>query len=767
MNHAVGHFLSLGYRGFLRAPQQRCSLVLILFFLFSGPDTRLFAQDLDDLLKTANEYYEKEQYHTAAQYYQVAIGIQDEDPSISYRLAESYRSIFNYSMAAHYYQQTIELDEVNYPVSPFYLAQMQKSLGNFKQAKDGFEKFLKTNQNSSFIPNNQKDNFFKQAEIEMEGCLWAIEQLGKSWREIGFGILPEPVNSTSNDYAAVVAGDQTVITITSGRRGVRGGLVDNRFGEYFTDNLRYKIQGDDTWTLENSSDHFERTNTKFSDGVGTYNASGDKYYFTSCYEGSAYCKLYVTYKENGSWRNPELLNENVNAPGYDNKHPALTRSGDTLVFVSNRPGGQGGNDLWYSVSKVGEDWGAPSPLPGGINTPFNEASPYCHQDNILFFSSEGHVGMGGMDIFMADGYFTSAVKIQNLGTPFNSGFDDSFFSMGMGKGFLSSNRPFGTGKFDIYSFNLPSKNTNITEFLDDAAVGTQLHSRIRNTNGSNLNSARDEDQFYYDNLSAEEKARLERILAQKHSLAGEFDPKQLSRDDYKYYNKLDISTKATIERLAHRRALELEGLASGGQMNPQEKIDWEFYHNIDDADKDVIDRIINVRVAGRRNAMASLSTEEQLYSTNSINQERIESKVHLKSLSSMEESLNERHQAGIKKFNQNQREYTTDDNPPEISEELMQSKTASYFSLVESLGIEHQVHYQALSPEERDNVHHSAIHHFVRNSNQLSPEDKRELMMVLGIDKDPLKVSASPQFQMSLSIREALVSEFSNSSNSH
>ena len=691
------------------------------------------------------------------QYYQVAVGTR-EDPETCYRLAESYRAIFNYSLAADYYQQTLALDEVNYPVAPFYLALMQKSIGNFKLAKDGFEDFIKTNRISSFIPSDQKDNLIKQAEIEMEGCLWAIEQLGKTWKEIGFTILPEPVNSSNNDYAAVVTENDSVITITSGRRGVRGGLMNNRFGEYFTDNFRYKTLGD-TWIQESRADHFDRTNTKFSDGVGAYNSTGNKYYFTSCYEGDAFCKLYVTYKEKGTWKNPQLLNEKVNAPGYDNKHPTLTSGGDTLLFVSNRPGGVGGYDLWYCVSQDGDNWKDPKPLPTGINTPFNEASPFCQLGDLLFFSSEGHIGMGGMDIFMAKNFQSSNPTIQNLGTPFNTGFDDSFFTLGNNKGYLSSNRPYGQGKFDIYSFNLPKQTADVADFLEDPGAKSHLRSRIRTSDGGNLHAARDEDQFYYDNLSAEERARLERILALKQENDGEFDPSTLSKADFKYYNKLDITTKATIERLARRRALEIEGVTAG-QMSPQEKLDWEFYHNVDDAEKEVIDRIISARIEVRRNTMSGLSPEEQLYTANSNNQDRIESRVQLKSLGSLAGSLEKQHEAGVKHLDQSNISIESNNLP--VNTALVQQQTAKYEALVENLGIEHQLYYQELSPEEKDDLHRSAVHNYITNNGQLSKVEQNQLLAELDLTQDPLKKQnlAPDQYQMSISIRDVLQTGF-------
>ena len=740
MKHAARIFFLNGYRGFPRGLYGKYFSSAVLLFSICLLVIPLRGQELEDILKIAEDYYEKEQYHSAAEYYQVAVGYEEDNAQTTFRLARSYQAIFDYFLAAQYFQMTMDLDPAGYPVAPFFLAQMQKSMGNFKKARDEFEKFIRTNSISSFIPRDERDELLRQAEIETEGCSWAIDQLGKSWKEMGFTILPEPVNSSNNDYAAVSIGEEQIVTLTSGKKGAKGGLLDNRFGEYFTDNFRYQYQGQ-TWKPLADSDHFSRTNTKFSDGVGTYNSAGDKYYFTSCYEGNAYCKLYVTYKENGSWKNPKLLNDHVNAPGHDNKHPTLTVTGDTLIFVSNRPGGAGGNDLWYSISTGDDNWQPAKPLPGNINTPFNEASPYWQQGNLLFFSSDGHIGMGGMDTYMAKNYLNDQTTIQNLGTPFNSGYDDSFFSLGRDKGYVSSNRPYGFGKFDIYGFNLPTEDQRLEEFLEESADGTQLRSRIRSSGGGNLTAARDEDQFYYDNLSAEERARLERILAMRRAADDGFDPQQLSKEDFKYYKKLDITTKATIERLARRRALELDGLTSKDQMSAQEKLDWEYYQNIAESEKSIVDRIIDLRIAGHRSVVEQLTPDARDYAVDQVNQQRIDDKVQLKAISSLADDLQQQRLSGsdeLNKISQERLALNTKDGHLQPGPEQVHKRKLQYQQWVENLGPEHQLQYQRLRPELRDALHKAALYHYIMQDHSLPDLERQRILDEFKMTVDPL-----------------------------
>lgn len=738
MIRTAWHFFDKAYLGLRRTSFRRYLYPLGLVSLLFCSPLQTTAQDLDLLLKNAEDYYSKEQYYSASQHYQIAVGLQPENPDVNYRLAHCYQAIFDYEMAAHYYSRSLELAPNEYPLALFHLAQMEKSIGNFKRARDTFKKFLKSNARYS-MSKSEWDNYVHQAEVEIEGASWAIEQLGKSWREMGFKILPEPVNSPNNDYAAVTATGLGSVTITSGRKDARGGLMDNRFGEQFTDNFRYRKSGDQ-WEQESATDHFDRTNTKFSDGVGTYDVSGQKYYFTSCYEGNAFCKLYVTYQENGVWKNPILLNDNINTPGYDNKHPTLTQSGDTLIFVSNRPGGAGGNDLWYSVKSQQENWLEPKPLPGKINTPFNEVSPFCFEGNLLFFSSDGHAGIGGMDIFMARDYGQANGSIQNLGTPFNSGFDDSFFSLNQGIGYLSSNRPGGFGRFDIYTFRVPTEAQSVHQYLQESADGTQLRSRIRSNDGSNLFASRNEDQFYYDNLSPDDKARLERILGSRAKGVGAFDPNNLSKEDFKYYNKLDIPTKAAIERLANRRLMQLEGLNGKPDTELQAKLDWEYYQNTDDNEKEIIDRVLNAMVEARRLALVQLSDAEQQYSTNPANRERIESKVQLRSLSTIQNSLEQQYRLGVEKLNESP---LGEEQKSGVTEKLAQIRSNYYKVSLETDNREMYFQYLLLSPAERLDLHHSALRKVIINNTQLENDQRYIILEHLGLESDPLLKSSN------------------------
>ena len=610
--------------------------ILWLVVLCYVPTSQLFAQDNPTAIsQAADKYFEKEQFYKAAQYYQVALSEAPNDPHLNYQLASSYRELFDYPMAEIYYQKVVDLDTKNYPLAMFYHSLMQKSNGKFDQAINNFNSFLTFAERNANISLQDRSRFVAQAVVEREGCVLALEQLSYPYRDYKFTNASSTLNTRGNDYAPAMNSKDSRLTITSGRSGTRGSLQDNRFGELFTDNFRYQLDGA-TWKPVKAGDQFEVVNTKFNDGAGSYNAAGNKYYFTSCYGDNANCQLYVARKHNGKWQAPVLLNDQINVPDFDSKHPALSPGGDTLYFASNRSGGQGMLDLWMSKNLGGEQWAKPENLGPRFNTPFNEVSPYFHpEEDIFFFSSSGHEGLGGLDVLMVEGVHDPKSQLRNIGPPFNSSYDDAFFVVNTEKGYLASNRPGGMGKFDIYQFNAEADESIMAELSEDGKVVDRealLRSRLRQYDKSALYAARDEDQFYYDNLTAEEKLQLERILSIKMQTEGSFDPKlTLSNEDFKFYRKLSIEDKARIERMAQLRAYQAAPdeqeatIAYWANMDEQRlQDDARYYEELDAEDKVIVDRIIAAKLEDNNTfSQRLLEAEEKQYFESLSSEEKV------------------------------------------------------------------------------------------------------------------------------------------------
>lgn len=204
--------------------------------------------------------------------------------------------------------------------------------------------------------------------------------------------------------------------------------------------------------------------TKMHEGPLTFDRTAEKVYYTRNdlnrkRRKRAKLKIYESVKgDDGKWSLPSELPFNMD--GYETAHPAISADGHTMIFASDRPGGLGGMDLWEVHFKDGQ-WTEPVNLGPSVNTGKNELFPFLHADGSLFFSSQGHEGLGGLDIFYtlrdSSGRY---VKPVNLGAPFNSDKDDLGLIVDRDKksGYFSSDRDGGAGEDDIYAFDISPGN---------------------------------------------------------------------------------------------------------------------------------------------------------------------------------------------------------------------------------------------------------------------------------------------------------------------
>lgn len=174
-------------------------------------------------------------------------------------------------------------------------------------------------------------------------------------------------------------------------------------------------------------------------------------------------RLYSSQKAGELWGEPQPLPFNANE--FDDCHPAISIDGDKLFFASNRPGGIGGMDIYVSY-KIGESWSEPVNLGAGVNTAGNDAFPFIHADNTLYFASDGQADRkGGFDLYYVIPEGTQWTKPINMGEPFNTGADDIGLIVDLNKinGYFSSNGAGGAGGDEIFSFH--TDNGNLDDFL--------------------------------------------------------------------------------------------------------------------------------------------------------------------------------------------------------------------------------------------------------------------------------------------------------------
>src|SRR5688572_22664290 len=215
----------------------------------------------EKLVAQGNRYFAEEQYSLATQFYKEAMLYNVTDPAADYRLAESYRNIFNYPEAEVYYLKVLYTDQSNFPLSLYYYALMLKLNGNLSEAMKRFDQFITFHESNVLL----KD-LVEQAIIEKAGCEIAQQEFG-----IPVGIkaelLDKGVNTVYNDFAPAFRDPQNLV-ITSSRINSNRALIDERYGEAFTDNYYFQRNGD-LWE-DKTRQQFSITNALYNDGSGSF-----------------------------------------------------------------------------------------------------------------------------------------------------------------------------------------------------------------------------------------------------------------------------------------------------------------------------------------------------------------------------------------------------------------------------------------------------------------------------------------------------------------
>ena len=586
------------------------------------------------------EFIEKEgdqqfgygQYLSAINMYKKVLEIDPNYVRAQYKLADCYRLIQDYESASYYYQSIALANDPRFPLAGFYYGVSHKIKAKYPEAIKTFQSFrqllVKTNQ-------HEKEDlryFYKQAKIEIDGCQLALNQVTIVQPEYGFRLLPEPVNSEYNDYAATLYLNDSTLCLTSARKEGKGKLQDNQFGEGFADLFRFE-KTKSGWRSVSTSDRFESNiNTKWGDGSGSFNRARDRFYYTNCdSELGDNCHVFVSKLINGTWTTPVALNNNINERGFSSKHPNLTPTGDTLFYVSDKAGSFGGLDIWMSISSGNDNWGPSVNLGDQINTPFNEVSPFFDpNERVLFFASDGHRGFGGYDIYIARGASFRAAEIYNAGLPFNSNADDIFFFLGNNKGYLSSNREEGLGKFDIYGFAMKSKEEVVMEvsnessvagrnslFTDDynfdspqAEIINQIISRRLSSEFSDVDLLLTEEQVQvYESLSQDDKDRIDKIVnARLRKMTNSMIRSVRSEDDF-YYQQLSSERRRQVDNVVTSH-IEQRGLGRSVEMNDR---DEKFYSSMEQSEREKLEILITERVKNAEDYKA-IPSRYQTYS---------------------------------------------------------------------------------------------------------------------------------------------------------
>jgi outer membrane protein OmpA-like peptidoglycan-associated protein len=438
----------------LQNVRQNCWWFLLVIGLL-GMSQKASAQSRRAYERAGDQAVEQKNYGTALQHYNTALGRKPTDVNLMWKYAESARQIYSFSLAEKMYRrlESVEGAKRPSPLLAFRLGEVVKNQGRYEEAIPIFEQFLSENPTSEFA---------ERARAEISACRWAIQHAQDETAGVQVRNAGKAINSPYSDFAPFVVGDTLYFSSYRFDKRNDKALPKTKLTKvlFSPGNTRPREAANRGFPSIDSA-HVAHT---------TYFGDGNFLIFTLCKNLNASdirCDLWLTVRDiRKRWGKPVRLPEPVNLPGYTTTHPSVgydtTAEQLNLWFASDRPGGQGGLDIWYIP--LDTNWFCPCNVPvdgrkplrlpffedppvniPAINTPGNDATPFFHESTrTLYLSTDSREGYGGYDIFRASMTDDTQFSVpENVGPALNSSYNDLYFilSPNSKSGYLSSNRP--------------------------------------------------------------------------------------------------------------------------------------------------------------------------------------------------------------------------------------------------------------------------------------------------------------------------------------
>ncbi len=461
----------------------RLIFTLVVFTLGACSSQKMFQSGMSSV-DTGEYYRSAEKFRKAYR--------KDKDPQhrmeMAFQMAESYRKLGEFARAAIWYKNAVRR---NYPdkIALLYCADCLRANQKFEEAETFYQQYLES------FPDDQR------AINGLAACKFVPE-----WEENPTRYIVSPVkelNSKYSDYAAAYMGgkDNEVILSSLRENDLYKKQVNSITGQPYSNLYRSEFQlQKQKWSEPELIDDTGMINSEDEEGAPAISPNGDLMVFTRCRFDKTKdmgASLFAARMSRGNWSEPILIP--LASDSLVAAHPAFSPDGNTLYFASNRGGGLGENDIWMAT-REGNSFSNPVNLGSQINTPGNEVFPSVDWEGNLYFSSDYHPGMGGLDIFKAWKDDEGNWQLENLQVPVNSSGDDfamTFINDEDPKGLFSSNRK-GSRKDDIYSFYLPPKVYRITGEIFDKETNQRIDGarvRVIATDGTNLRMRANDGKF--------------------------------------------------------------------------------------------------------------------------------------------------------------------------------------------------------------------------------------------------------------------------------
>ncbi len=425
--------------------------------------------------------YENLAYAKAIVNYERAAENAVPDSSYARKLAKSYLNVRDFQQAEVWYARAVAKPDAR-PIDCYDYAQVLRANGKYGEADQWLRTYELKNASDSRGKRQADASTYasRLSERAIPGCV--VKDLASNTAQADLGV-------AYYGTKAVFASSRTP-DVAEFRRHTWN-------GQPFLDLYSAPVNADGDF---GRATPISALNTKYHESNACFSADTGTVWFTRNNfsqgkkgkngEGVVNLKIYSRTRQLGEWANEQPFP--FNSDTYSVGHPCLSADGNTMYFTSDRPGGIGGTDIWRTV-KTGTTWGTPVCLGSEVNTEGDEMFPFIGQDGTFAFASDGHAGLGGLDIMIGkmrvDG---TLMGVKNPGAPLNSGHDDFALVLDGSsmKGYFTSDRPGGKGGDDIYSVDLEHTITGgkrvegviSHRIKDEPIVGSRVE--LRNRNGT-------------------------------------------------------------------------------------------------------------------------------------------------------------------------------------------------------------------------------------------------------------------------------------------
>ena len=416
--------------------------------------------------KKADKHFNKFQFVEAAEAYLKLATDKDADAYVYGQLAECYYNVFKTVEAEKWYAKALETS--SNPEMIYNYSQMLKANGKYEESNTQLERF------ASMRPADQRATAFRANP----NYLPKILDRGKK-----FNVQNLPINSEVSDFGGTLLDGKLYITSARNSNRKTYGWNEEPFLDIYTASV------DSEGAFQTPAIIEENINTKYHEGTVSFSPDGNTMYFSresyyeKVFERDSLTKykisvlhLFKSVKQEDQWSEAEPLSLNGNS--YSVKNPSVSADGSTLYFASDKTGGFGQYDIYSAPIDTDGSVGEATNMGQKLNTEGQEMFPFISSSNTLYFSSNGHLGLGGMDVFFAKLVDGKVGPVRNIGIPVNGNADDFAFSMNeeTEEGFVSSNREGGKGSDDIYAIKKlqPICDVLMTITVKDSETGLVL-----------------------------------------------------------------------------------------------------------------------------------------------------------------------------------------------------------------------------------------------------------------------------------------------------